>query len=183
MPLNIGIFCGSKLGSSVSYSNTTKKLANWIGVNQHNIVFGGTNLGLMKVLVKEASKYDIRIYGITPAYLINQKRNIKYSTDLIMTKNLEERKKQFLKRADCFVALPGGIGTLNEILDFIVKNELNEIKKKIYLVNEGGFWDPFKLLINHLINQKFLNNKKMYSLLDISSLEACLNKINKENNA
>ena len=137
----------------------------------------------MKVLVKEASKYDIRIYGITPAYLINQKRNIKYSTDLIMTKNLEERKKQFLKRADCFVALPGGIGTLNEILDFIVKNELNEIKKKIYLVNEGGFWDPFKLLINHLINQKFLNNKKMYSLLDISSLEACLNKINKENNA
>ena len=53
-----------------------------------------------------------------------------------MTKNLEERKKQFLKRADCFFALPGVIGTLNEILDFLVKKELNEIKKKIHLINE-----------------------------------------------
>ena len=182
MPINIGVFCGSKLGQSVSYSKTTKKLANWIGENRHNIVFGGTNVGLMKVLVKEASKYDIRIYGIAPAYLINQKKSIKYSTDLIMTKNLEERKKQFLKRADCFVALPGGIGTLNEILDFLVKKELNEIKKKIYLINEEGFWDPFKSLISHFVNQEFLSKEKIHNLIEISSLEVCLKKINKENN-
>lgn len=183
MSLNIGIFCGSKYGQSDSYSNTTRKLANWIGKNQYNIIFGGTNLGLMKVLVQEASKYDIKIYGITPAYLIKKKKNVKYSTDLIMTNSLEERKKQFLKRSDCFIALPGGIGTLNEILDLLVKKELNEIKKNIYLINDGGFWEPFKLLINHLADQKFIDKNKINSLLQISSLEVCLKKIKEENDA
>ncbi|MDC3091008.1 TIGR00730 family Rossman fold protein [Rickettsiales bacterium] len=183
MSLNIGIFCGSKFGRSDSYSNITKKLANWIGKNQYNIIFGGTNLGLMKVLVKEASKYDIKIYGIIPACLIKKKKNIKYSTDLITTNSLEERKKQFLKRSDCFVALPGGIGTLNEILDLLVKKELNEIKKNIYLVNEDGFWEPFILLIKHLIDQKFIDKNKINSLLQVSSLEVCLKRIKEESNA
>ena len=179
MSLNIGVFCGSKIGGQICYTNVTKKLANWIGKNKYNIVFGGTDLGLMRVLVKEASKYNIRIYGISTKFLTAKFCNEFFSTDLIVTQDLEKRKKQFLRRSDCFVALPGGIGTINEVFDFIVKKELKETSKKIFLINENNFWDPFQNLLNHLINEKFLEKRVKNKLFEISSIDQCFNKIKK----
>ena len=177
MSLNIGVFCGSRKGDNIEYANLVKKLSNWIGKNKYNIVYGGTNTGLMKILVKEASKYDIKIFGIVPEYLSISISEKQLSTDLILTKNLEKRKNQFIERSDCFIALPEGIGTLNEIFDFIVKKELKETNKKIFLINDNNFWDPLLKLISHIVNNGFLNKNVFKSLIHISSLEDCFKKI------
>ena len=177
MSLNIGVFCGSRKGDNNEYANLVKRLSNWIGKNKYNIVYGGTNTGLMKILVKEASKYDIKIFGIVPEYLSTSIGEKQLSTDLILTKNLEKRKNQFIERSDCFIALPGGIGTLNEIFDFIVKKELKETNKKIFLINDNNFWDPLLKLISHIVNNGFLNKNVFKSLIHISSLEDCFKKI------
>jgi len=179
MTLNIGVFCGSKIGINPKHSDLTVKLGNWIGRNNHNIVFGGGHTGLMKKLTKESSKFKIKVFGIIPSYLFKESDDTRYITDLIITKNLDQRMKQFIARSDCFIALPGGIGTMNEILDIMVKNELSEYKKKIFLINDTNFWGPFKGLINFFIAEKFLDLKTFNAIVNISSLNKITKKIEK----
>ena len=181
MSLNIGVFCGSKSVINPEHSNLTMKLGNWIGQNKHNIVFGGGHTGLMKKLTKESSKFKIKVFGIIPSYLFKESNDTRYITDLIITKNLDQRMKQFIARSDCFIALPGGIGTMNEILDVMVKNELSEYKKKIFLINDTNFWDPFRNLISFFISEKFLDLKTFDAIVDISSLSKITRKIEKIN--
>ncbi len=178
MTLNIGIFCGSKIGTDEKHLQLTKKVVAWIGSKKFNIVFGGSQLGLMKVVSTEAKKFDIKIYGIIPdflSYTIDTKKFI--ITDLIVTKTLEQRKKQFLQRSDCFLVLPGGIGTLNEMMDLIVKKELKEVSKPIFLVNDTNYWNPFIKLIEHFIKENFLDKDVFNKILNISALKTVQKKI------
>ena len=179
MTLNIGVFCGSKIGSNPKHTNLTVRLGNWIGSKKHNIVFGGGHTGLMKKLTKESSKFKSRVFGIIPTYLFKESNDTKYITDLVITKNLDQRMKQFIARADCFVALPGGIGTMNEILDIMVKNELSEYKKEIFLVNDTNYWVSFQNLIDYFISEKFLDLKTFNAIVHISNLNEIIKRIEK----
>jgi len=181
MSLNIGVFCGSQLGRNRKHLLLTKDVANWIGRKNYNIIFGASDIGLMKTLSKEAFKYNIKILGIIPDFLLKNFETPKFVTDLIVTKTLEQRKKHFITRSDCFIALPGGIGTLNEILDIMVKNELKEINKKIFLINDNDYWKPFIKILNHFIEQKFLEKKVFTSTINIMSLDNIKKEISKIN--
>ena len=128
----------------------------------------------MHLLCKESAKFKIKIYGIIPYYLDYLDENSNYEnfiTDKIITKSIDQRMNQFLTRADFFIALPGGIGTLSEVLDIMVKKELKESKKKIYLINDTKFWDQFANLLNSFVNEKFLNDCTLTDVVEIISLK------------
>ena len=181
MTISIGIFCGSKTGRNLKHTHLTKEVIKWIGSKKLNIVFGGSELGLMKIIPKEALKFNLRVYGIIPQFLSNTIKTNSVITDLIITKNLEQRKKQFLKRSDCFLVLPGGLGTLNELLDIMVKNILKENNKPIFLINDNNYWEPFLDLLNHFEKENFLDYSVIEKTIDISSFENIKKKIEKLN--
>ena len=91
--------------------------------------------------------------------------NSKYFSELIITKDLSSRNELIIDKSDVFVALPGGIGTLNEIFEVINKNLLNEIDKKIYLINDNYFWTPLEELFKSLREKKFVDQNKLKKTL------------------
>ncbi|MBH43306.1 MAG: hypothetical protein CMP25_00755 [Rickettsiales bacterium] len=174
---NIGVFCGSKNGKDIIHQNLVIEVARWIGNKKYNLVFGGGETGLMHTLCKESSKFNIKIYGIIPYYLNENLGYENFITDKILTRSLDQRMNQFLARSDFLIALPGGIGTLGEVVDLMVKKELKESKKKIYLVNDTKFWDPFANLLNSFVYEKFLNRSTLTNVVEFISLKELSKKI------
>ena len=152
---NIGIFCSSRLKPNKNYSMIISELVKWLKLNKFNLVIGGESTGLMHSLSKTAFEEKIRVFGIINYNFKHEVKKNKYITDLIITRTLEERKKQFIARSDCFIFLPGGLGTLNELLDLIVKREYEEVTKNIFLISDE-LWNPFFKYLNYLTEKNMI---------------------------
>ena len=171
MKLNIGFFLGSHYGKSKSYSLLVNKVSEWINESNHNVVFGGTESGLMLRLVSNLNNKDVKVTSIIPKVLNSKYKKLKYYNELIVTNDLSERTNQFIKRSDFFVVLPGGIGTLFELIELINKRILNETKKKVFLLNDLNYWKPLIELIKHMIKEKFLDDKVFKNNVEILQLD------------
>ena len=161
MKLNIGFFLGSKFGKGKNFSNLTKKVAKWVNQNNHNVIFGGTETGIMRDLVVNLDRKKSRITAIITKSLIKDHNEINYFDELIIVEDLKKRTEQFILRSDVFIALPGGIGTLFEIIEIFNKRVLGETSKKILLINDFDYWNPLKNLLEHMIKKEFLEEKTM----------------------
>ena len=171
MKLNIGFFLGSKSGKGNNYSNLTKKVSEWLNQSTHNVVFGGTETGIMRDLVVNLDKNESRITAIITKGLIKDHNELHYFDELIIVEDLRKRTEQFLLRSDVFLALPGGIGTLFEIIEIFNKRVLGETSKKILLINDFDYWNPLKNLLEHMIKEEFLEEKIM--LKNIEFINFC----------
>ena len=171
MKLNIGFFLGSKFGKGKSFSDLTKKVAKWVNKNNHNIIFGGTETGIMKDLVVNLDKNESRVTAIITKGLMKDHNELNYFDELIIVEDLKKRTEQFLLRSDVFLALPGGIGTLFEIIEIFNKRVLGETSKKILLINDFDYWGPLKNLFEHMIKEEFLEKKIM--LQNIEFINFC----------
>jgi len=171
MKLNIGFFLGSHYGKSKSYSLLVNKVSEWINESNHNIVFGGTESGLMLRLVSNLNNKNTKVISIIPKVLSNKYEELKYYNELIVTNDLSERTNQFIKRSDFFVVLPGGIGTLFELIELINKRILYETKKKIFLLNDLDYWKPLFELIKHMVKEKFLDDRVFENNIEIIQLD------------
>ncbi len=171
MKLNIGFFLGSKSGKGNNYSNLTKKVSEWLNQSTHNVVFGGTETGIMRDLVVNLNKKELRVTGIVTKGLMKDHDELKYFDELIIAEDLKKRTEQFILRSDVFLALPGGIGTLYEIIEIFNKRVLGETSKKIFLINDYGYWNPLKHLLQHMIKEKFLDKNTM--LKNIEFINFC----------
>ena len=112
-----------------------------------------------------------QIISIFTKNLYDKSPKSKYFSEIIITKDLSSRNELIIDKSDVFIALPGGIGTLNEILEVINKNLLNEINKKIYLINDNLFWTPLEELFKSLIKKKLLDQKKLKKNFKVCKLE------------
>ena len=111
----------------------------------------------MKDLVEGLDKRKLKVTAIITKSLLKDHNELEYYDELIVTDDLNGRTEQFIQRSDFFLALPGGIGTLYEIIDILNKRVLAETSKKIFLINDFNYWNPLKLLLEHMIQEKFLN--------------------------
>ena len=166
MKLNIGIFLGSKFGKGENFNNLVKDLSKLINQTGHNVIYGGTETGLMGELVKNVND-KIKVTAIITKKLINDHNDLKYFSELIITKNLKQRTDQFILKSDVFIALPGWIGTLYEFIEIVNKRILEETTKKIYLINENNYWQPLIKLFKHMVNEKFLNKQTIFESFEI----------------
>ncbi len=171
MTLNIGVFLGSNTGSEASNINIVNEFSDWFSEQNYNLIFGGTETGLMMHLVKRIKKKNLRITSIFTKGLYEKSKNQKYFTELIITNNSDSRDLMFAKKSDILIAFPGGIGTCTEVLNIVNKNLLNEMNKKIFLINDSNFWNPFKNLLDHLVSNKFANKNLINKNLKICNLK------------
>jgi uncharacterized protein (TIGR00730 family) len=153
---NICVYCGSGPGVNPAYVGTAQALGKALAAAKIGLVYGGGSLGLMGEVAKSTLHHGGRVTGIIPGFLSNKEQMLKDADELIITDNMHERKMLMFERSDAFVALPGGIGTLEELVEQLTWSQLGRHTKPIIVANIDGFWDPFLALLKHMKSEAFI---------------------------
>jgi uncharacterized protein (TIGR00730 family) len=157
----ICVYCGSASGSDPAFSVAARSLGAAMAANGVDLVYGGGGIGLMGEVARAVIDGGGYVTGIIPDFLKQREVHMKDVQDLVVTKDMHERKMLMYERADAFVALPGGIGTLEELIEQLTWAQLGQHRKPIVIANVAGFWDPLLTLLAHMHEQKFLNKPFM----------------------
>ncbi|MEZ5924844.1 MAG: TIGR00730 family Rossman fold protein [Hyphomicrobiaceae bacterium] len=152
----ICVFCGSGPGRNPAYVAAARILGQSMAESGIGLVYGGGSLGLMGETAKAVLAGGGRVTGIIPAFLTDRERTLREAQEVIVTKDMHERKMLMFERSDAFVALPGGIGTLEELVEQLTWSQLGQHKKPIVLVDVNGFWKPFLTLVEHMRDEAFI---------------------------
>jgi uncharacterized protein (TIGR00730 family) len=153
---NVCVYCGSGKGSNPAYASAARALGKALAKEQVGLVYGGGSLGLMGEVARATLKNGGRVTGIIPTFLSSRERMLKEVTELIVTEDMHQRKMEMFRRSDAFVALPGGIGTLEELVEQLTWSQLGRHAKPIVLANINGFWSPFLTLLKHMGEESFI---------------------------
>ena len=152
---SICVFCGSSFGSSPDYADAARRLGELIAKRGFSLVFGGGAVGLMGEVSRAVSLNGGSVTGVLPEFLKHLEPPSRTTDKLIVTPDMQERKKHMLALSDAFVVLPGGLGTLDEIFEVLSTAQLKVHKKPIVLVNLHGHFDPVIRLIAHVVKDGF----------------------------
>ena len=152
----ICVFCGSGPGRNPAYVAAARTLGTSMAAAGVGLVYGGGGLGLMGETAKSVLAGGGRVTGIIPAFLTDRERTLKDAQEIIVTKDMHERKMLMFEKSDAFVALPGGVGTLEELVEQLTWSQLGQHRKPIVLADINGFWQPFLTLIDHMRDEAFI---------------------------
>jgi len=161
----ICVYCGSGPGSDPAYINAARELGEILAKEGIELVYGGGNVGLMGEVSRAVLAGGGKVTGIIPEFLVVRERAKGNIDHLIVTRDMHERKRKMFELADAFVALPGGIGTLEELVEQLTWAQLGRHKKPILVANIKGFWEPLCALIEHMKRIKFIRDDLDFSLL------------------
>ncbi|MBR6716270.1 MAG: TIGR00730 family Rossman fold protein [Prevotella sp.] len=148
--MKIAIFCSANENIDKDFFALTKELGRWIAANGHSIVFGGANFGLMECIAKSVFEAGGETIGIVPSILLNGESVSDYTRVVIPCDNLSDRKDLMLAKSDIIIALPGGIGTLDEIFTVAAAATIGYHHKRVILYNMKGFWDSLITMMDDL---------------------------------
>ena len=139
--MKISVFCSANNTIDQSFFQTTEELGRWMAENGHELVFGGVNQGLMECVAKATKAAGGHTIGVVPSIVEETGRTSQYNDEVITCSNLSERKQLMLEASDVFIALPGGIGTLDEIFTIAASRTIGYHHKQVVLYNIHGFWN------------------------------------------
>jgi hypothetical protein len=152
------VFCSSSDTIAPEFFAAATELGEQIARNDYSLVFGGTDVGLMGAVARSTHQHGGRVVGVLPEAFEQRKLAYKSADELIITRDLRERKATMEGRANAFVALPGGFGTLEEVLEIITLKQLRFHNKPIVLLNTGGFYDHLAQFFERLMHDRFAKN-------------------------
>lgn len=176
--MNICIFCSANSNIPVEYFERTSELGTWMGANGHTLVFGGCNLGLMECVAKAVHDAKGMTVGVVPTIVEKGGKVSDYVDVKILCNNLSDRKDLMIERSDVIIALPGGVGTLDEIFTVLAAASIGYHNKRVILYNIGGFWDSLIAMLDDLKTRGVLRAgfedtvKVAHSLDEIAALIA-----------
>jgi len=171
----IGVFCASSNNMSPLYYEAATHLGEWMGKTGKTLVYGGANCGLMEALAKAVHNHGGRVMGVVPQILVERNRVSTYIDITVHTADLNDRKEMLVEHSDIILALPGSIGTLDEVFTVMAANTIGIHQKRIVFWNINHFWDDLFTLFDGL-EQKGVVNKPMNELLQrADSLEELIN--------
>jgi uncharacterized protein (TIGR00730 family) len=150
------VYCGSSPGTEPAFTEAAKKLGKILAENSVRLIYGGGSVGLMGALAESVREHGGEVTGIIPEFLTRKERPKLLSQELIVTRDMHERKRVMFERADAFVALPGGVGTLEELVEQLTWAQLGRHKKPILVANISNYWNPLLTLIDHMRAVKFM---------------------------
>lgn len=153
---SICVYCGSGLGENPAYAEAARTLGRTLGETGVRLVYGGGGLGLMGEIARATLRAGGKVTGIIPSFLVEREHMLREVTELLVTADMHERKKLMFDRSDAFVALPGGIGTLEELVEQLTWAQLGQHSKPIVVANIANFWAPFLGLLEHMRNEAFI---------------------------
>jgi uncharacterized protein (TIGR00730 family) len=155
MALSLCVFCASAQALPEVYRDAARRLGAQIGRRGHRLVYGGGDVGLMGEVARAVHTAGGEVFGAIPRSLIDRELAYGPADELVVTETLRERKAEMDARSDGFIALPGGFGTLEELLEVLTLRQLNLHDRPIVLVNVAGYWDPFLAMVREMIAQGF----------------------------
>ena len=148
--MKICIFCSANQQIDPEFFSMTEELGTWAAKNGHSIVFGGVNQGLMETVAKAVKENGGRTIGVIPTIVEKSGRISDYVEIEIPCDNLSDRKQLMMDQSDVFIALPGGIGTLDEVFTVVASATIGYHQKTVILYNMKGFWNPLIALLDDL---------------------------------
>jgi hypothetical protein len=165
---NICVYCGSKEGADPSIVEAARRLGALFAEAEIGLVYGGASIGVMGALARSVLDNGGRVTGVIPEFLSGTEILMQDATEIIVTRSMHERKQIMFERSDAFVALPGGIGTLEELVEMLTWAQLGRHNQPIILANLSGFWEPLIELLDHMIIQHFMasNIRRFYGVVD-----------------
>jgi uncharacterized protein (TIGR00730 family) len=170
----LAVYCGSAAGSQPAFADATRATAAAMVSNRVDLVYGGGRLGLMGLIADSVLAGGGRVYGVIPTALVNLEVAHTGLTELHRVETMHERKAKMTDLADAFLALPGGVGTLDELFEAWSWNALGYHKKPFCLLNVDGFWDDMIGFIDHATGSGFLSAQRRGQLLLASSPQEAL---------
>jgi uncharacterized protein (TIGR00730 family) len=161
------VYCGSGSGSNPRFVEAAIALGKEFAENNIRLVYGGGSVGLMGAVAKSVLDHGGTVTGIIPDFLANRERMNPNLTELVITPDMHERKRLMFERSDAFVALPGGVGTLEELVEQMTWQQLGRHTKPVLLANIDSFWEPLIALLTHMRANQFIR-----PALDVEVLKA-----------
>jgi len=153
--LAVCVFCGSRFGASPRFTNLARDFGRRLGEAGWTLVYGGGDVGLMGVVASAALVAGGAVQGVMPRRLLESEIGKPGLTELVVTETMAERKTRMIERADAFVALPGGLGTLDELLEVVTLRQLGYHAHPIILLDVDGFWRPWHALLDEVVRHGF----------------------------
>ena len=149
------VFCGSKMGADEAYADAARALGREIAQRGVNLVYGGGGIGIMGILAHTVLAEGGTVTGVIPHFIMELEVGDPGLTELILVDNMHDRKRKMFELSDGFITLPGGLGTLDETFEIITWKQLRQHSKPIVVLNAGGYWDPFKGMVEKIIDEDF----------------------------
>lgn len=173
----ICVYCGSGPGTNPHFIKSAVDLGRIMAENGIGLVYGGGSIGLMGAVAKSVLEHGGRVTGIIPEFLTRRENALMGAQELIVTHDMHERKRLMFERSDAFVALPGGIGTLEELVEQLTWQQLGRHKKPILIANIAGFWEPLMALFAHMRDTAFIRPKLAVDILQADNVGDILPKL------
>lgn len=174
---SVCVYCGSGPGTDPAFMEAARRLGELMARDSVRLVYGGGSLGMMGAVAKSVLDHGGQVTGIIPEFLQNKEHTLKGAQEIIVTPDMHVRKQTMFERADAFVALPGGIGTLEELVEQLTWAQLGRHKKPILILNTKKFWDPLRGLLDHMRKLEFIRVDFSVSLLTADTPDDVLPKL------
>jgi uncharacterized protein (TIGR00730 family) len=155
------VYCGSRPGNSPEFAAMAREVGTWIGRHGGQLVYGGGHNGLMGIMADAALAAGARVIGVIPKALVEKEWAHTGCTELHIVENMHDRKRIMAEHADAFLALPGGIGTLEEFFEVWTWRQLGYHDKPVGLLNMDGFYDSLLTFLNAAVSSGFMNEWQM----------------------
>ncbi|GLZ88268.1 putative cytokinin riboside 5'-monophosphate phosphoribohydrolase [Metapseudomonas resinovorans] len=173
----IAVFCGSNHGASEAFAEAARALGQALGSAGIDLVYGGTTKGLMGVVADAALAAGGSVHGVITESLHQRGQSHAGLTRQEIARTLPSRKERMVELADAFIALPGGIGTIEELMEVWTMNQLAEIDKPVGLLNADGFFTAFLTFIDHMVDTRFLPAAHRHSISVDADAHALIDKL------
>jgi uncharacterized protein (TIGR00730 family) len=166
----ICVYCGSNPGTDPAFVAAARDFGKILAENRIGLVYGGGAIGIMGEVSMSVLKHHGEVTGVIPEFLMAREHARRGVDGLIVTRDMHERKRKMFELSDAFVALPGGVGTLEELVEQITWVQLGRHKKPILLANITGVWDPLCALIDHMKILEFIRGDLSFDLLTVDKV-------------
>ena len=168
------VYCGSGPGTNPRFVEAAIALGKAFAENGVRLVYGGGSLGLMGAVAKSTLDHGGSVTGIIPEFLTARENALASVQEMIVTPDMHERKRLMFERSDAFVALPGGVGTLEELVEQLTWKQLGRHSKPVLLANVDGFWEPLLALFAHMRATEFIRPSLAVDILKAERVEDIL---------
>jgi len=168
------VYCGSGPGTNPRFVEAAIAFGKTLAENGIRLVYGGGSVGLMGAVAQSVLDHGGTVTGIIPEFLTNRENALKRVQELIVTPDMHERKRLMFEHSDAFVALPGGVGTLEELVEQLTWQQLGRHSKPILLANIDDFWEPLLALLAHMRETEFIRPNLQVDILKAERVEDIL---------
>ncbi|GGP08091.1 LOG family protein [Oceanobacillus neutriphilus] len=169
--MNIAVYCGASLGSNQAYQDAAREVGKWIAEKNNTLVYGGGKAGLMGVVADEVLANNGEVIGIIPDFLVERELSHPNLTTLEIVDSMSVRKNRMIALGDCYIALPGGPGTLEEIAEVISWARVGQNQNPCILFNQNGYYDSLARFYDEMVENGFLSEQDRERILFSDSVK------------